>query len=90
MDTLETAAGLGVGVREIGSPDTQLLTIKYSPTAQFRNLLNEWTPLICALNAINRGMGLSDLYPFVISAPVVEKLCFIHEQVIEFGRNGRK
>jgi hypothetical protein len=34
--------------------------------------------LTVALNSFNRGMGLPDLYPFVLSAPVVEKLRFIH------------
>jgi len=33
------------------------------------------------LNNLNRGMGLADGYPFVISAPVIEKLQFVHEIV---------
>ncbi|KEZ76088.1 putative zinc-binding metallopeptidase [Salinisphaera hydrothermalis] len=31
------------------------------------------------INHVNRSMGLSDLYPFVLSAPVHEKLAFVHE-----------
>ena len=33
------------------------------------------------LNNLNRGMGLPDAYPFVLSAPSIEKLRFVHEVV---------
>ena len=36
-----------------------------------------WIPLSVALNMINRSMGHDDLYPFVIPAPVREKLDFV-------------
>jgi hypothetical protein len=38
-------------------------------------------PLTYALNSLNRGMGLRDLYPFVLSSPAIEKMKFIHETV---------
>lgn len=44
-------------------------------------MMADWVSLTCALNSINRGMGFSDLYPFVIPPAVVEKLRFIHEVV---------
>jgi hypothetical protein len=34
-----------------------------------------------ALNSLNRAMGLSDLYPFVLSTPAIAKLGFVHELV---------
>jgi hypothetical protein len=37
--------------------------------------------LTYVLNNLNRGLGLADSYPFVLSAPVVEKLRFIHETI---------
>ena len=37
-----------------------------------------WLPLTYALNAVNRSMGKDDLYPFVLSAPVMAKLDFVH------------
>jgi len=49
----------------------------------FDSLLTAWIPLTCALNSINRGMGLSDLYPFVIPPAVIEKLRFIHRVIKE-------
>ena len=31
-----------------------------------------------ALNSLNRSMGLTDLYPFVLSEPAIAKLRFVH------------
>ena len=41
-------------------------------------LVDAWLPIEFATNSLNRSMGLTDLYPFVISPRVVEKLGFIH------------
>jgi hypothetical protein len=54
---------------------------KADPDAPWRDLLADWLPLSIALNEINRGMGKADLYPFVLSAPVVEKLAFVDERI---------
>lgn len=90
MDTLETAASFGVSV----DPDNAANgtektggTIAFDQRMDFEQLMRSWTPLTCALNSINRGMGLSDLYPFVIPPMVVEKLRFIHQVVNSSGQN---
>ena len=41
-------------------------------------LVDAWLPIEFATNSLNRSRGLTDLYPFVISARVIEKLGFIH------------
>jgi hypothetical protein len=41
----------------------------------------KWFPLTYALNTLNRGMGLPDVYPFSLSAQAIEKLQFIHKIV---------
>lgn len=47
-------------------------------SASFRELVRTvWIPLSVALNQINRSMGKGDLYPFVIPAPVLDKLDFV-------------
>ncbi len=86
IDTLETAASFGVSV----NPDNAANgTPKACPPPtfgkwkNFDSLLAVWVPLTCALNSINRGMGLSDLYPFVIPAAVTGKLRFIHQLINE-------
>ena len=38
---------------------------------EFDAVLADWLPLTYALNAINRRMGRSDLYPFVLPQPVI-------------------
>jgi hypothetical protein len=89
VDTLESATAFGLSLDQNGDGKSQPLPIKYGERMDFDRLLAEWAPLTCALNAINRGMGLSDLYPFVIPPPVSEKLRFIHETVLRCGNGGR-
>jgi len=42
-------------------------------------LIETWLPLSNALNSLNRAMGLQDIYPFILSPPVVAKLSAIHD-----------
>jgi hypothetical protein len=86
VDTLESAADFDLSVKDEVVHRSGPVQIKAGRHLDFDQLILEWTPLVCALNAINRGMGLSDLYPFVMSAPVVEKLRFIHGVVLESAR----
>lgn len=82
MDTLETAANFGLSVNADNAANAAAQApspIVYGGQMEFDRLLASWVPLTCALNSINRGMGLSDLYPFVIPPAVVEKLRFIHQ-----------
>ncbi|MFL6159316.1 MAG: putative zinc-binding metallopeptidase, partial [Marmoricola sp.] len=71
-DTVETAAAYG------------LTTVDASVFSSFRDLvLGVWVPLSAALNQINRSMGRNDLYPFVIPAPVLDKLEFVSRLVAD-------
>jgi len=63
-DTLDTAREYGL--------------IPAADGRSFRETVDtEWLPLAIALNQINRSMGEEDLYPFVLSPAVLEKLEFI-------------
>ena len=88
IDSLETAAGFGMSLRP-KHPSAQSMTVDARQTAEshagFEQLLATWFPLTYALNSLNRGMGLPDLYPFVLSETAVEKLRFVHE-VVEVER----
>jgi len=82
MDTLETANSLGIGF----SPEEQhikKLVVKTCPnpykTKNFKDIFTASVALTCSVNSLNRSMGLSDIYPFVIPHKVVEKLTFIHD-----------
>ena len=43
-----------------------------------------------ALNCLSRSLGQPDLYPFVLSKPVVEKLGFIHDLARNAARHGEQ
>jgi hypothetical protein len=47
----------------------------------FDEVLAAWFPLTYAVNEINRGMGLPDVYPFVLSDSALDKLRFVHDAV---------
>jgi hypothetical protein len=79
-DTLQTADAFGI---RMSGPGAALLA-EANPDADaggFEPILDQWLPLSYALNAVNRSMGKDDLYPFVLSPAVVEKLSFVHELV---------
>lgn len=84
VDTLETAASFGLGLNPDGHQSHAPKTVSSKMSGRhtdFNKLLASWQPLTCALNSINRGMGFADLYPFVITEAVIEKLRFIHTLV---------
>ena len=65
-DTVDTAAQSG------------LTSVSPENFSSFRDLVTGvWLPLSGALNQINRSMGESDLYPFVIPPRVLDKLDFV-------------
>ena len=81
-DTLETAAGCGISVkpRRVGEPSMKADPKPSADTpSAFDTWVSDWHTLTYVLNNLNRGMGLPDGYPFVISPPVIEKLRFVHE-----------
>jgi hypothetical protein len=90
-DTRQTAAAHGVIVtgprfppRDTGLPLEPSLIAAPSvhDDEDFDGILGDWLPLVYALNAINRSMGKDDLYPFVLSPTVIEKLRFVHHRVL--------
>lgn len=69
-DALETANANGLIV------DPQVALRRFSDV-----VLGTWLPLAIALNQMNRSLGLQDLYPFVLAAPVVDKLEWVRDLV---------
>ncbi|WP_265521606.1 zinc-binding metallopeptidase family protein [Oerskovia flava] len=91
-DTLQTAASFGMSLGGlIGdklAPELlgALTTAPGYSSTGYREMgidriLDVWHPLAIAFNQINRSMGKDDLYPFVITKPVREKLSFVHDVV---------
>lgn len=84
VDTLETAQAFGLAVA--GFPVELIASAEQFDLSEpsddsFWRLITEWLPLTFAFNSINRSMGLKDLYPFVLSAPAIEKLRFVHQVI---------
>ncbi len=93
VDTLEIASAFGLRVRPKLKMGAELATtIDFDPHhADMDRLIDAWLPLTFAVNSINRSMGVSDLYPFVLTPAVIIKLGFIHQRIrAERGRPPRK
>ncbi|MFI4914353.1 MAG: putative zinc-binding metallopeptidase [Steroidobacterales bacterium] len=89
-DTLETAVACGLSLMPWRADEPVLkLDISRStpnaPSAPFERLINNWFPVTYLLNNLNRGMGLPDGYPFVLSPAAIEKLRFVHETIAAAG-----
>jgi hypothetical protein len=89
QDALEVANDFGlVGKRILLDPkETEGKPSLSKEQTTFDEVIGAWAEFSVALNSINRSMGLPDLYPFVLSAPVVAKLRFIYEVIMDSARN---
>lgn len=87
MDTLQTGYSFGLGLHpQIADPDDFLNIEEQQDPYQltdFVAIMNKWLPMSIAMNSINRSMGHTDLYPFVIMGDVMKKLTFIHKVCYE-------
>lgn len=96
VDSLETSASYGLEVHPtITSHQDFHARAAIDPYiwSSFEEMIDVWLPLTYAMNAMNRSMGLNDIYPFVLSPLVIRKLSFIHDlihapHVLEMDRHG--
>ncbi len=87
VDTLETACAFAMDLRPHEGAEHVDLD-PYAPATTIEDIVAAWLPLVFAVNSLNRSMGQGELYPFVLSTPVIEKLGFIHGLVQPFARRG--
>jgi len=79
VDTLETAAVFGLKVKPRRAKGALAAAIDFDPyRADMEKLIDAWLPVEFATNNLNRSMGLTDLYPFLLSPRVIDKLSFVH------------
>jgi hypothetical protein len=80
VDTLETAGAFGIKVKPRAARGHIAAAIDFDPyaTRRWDQIIEAWLPLEFATNSLNRSMGQLDLYPFVLSPKVIEKLGFVH------------
>jgi hypothetical protein len=77
QDALEVAADFGLKGKSIRKGVQFSKEIEAAKPDEFDSMIEEWLKLAVVLNSINRSMGHLDVYPFVLSRAVIEKLRFI-------------
>jgi hypothetical protein len=83
-DTLDTCAAFGM------APAGATFERRILGPSGFDTIIKMWLPLVWALNMVNRSMGRDDLYPFVLPAPVLDKMRFIHDVIDEITSDPAK
>lgn len=82
IDVTETAVACGLTLRPkhpnepLLEPDPKLIRRR-----DFGEVMDAWFAVTYVLNNLNRSLGQQDAYPFVLSAPAIEKLRFVHQAV---------
>ncbi len=87
-DTVETAAdsGLVLKPRRADEPALPKAPVAAAGALPFDQMIASWFPLTYVLNNLNRGLGLPDAYPFVLSDPAIAKLRFVHDTIARASR----
>ena len=83
-DSLETASAVGLSLRPSRGDEPAIRALSPSVSlmdAGFESMIERWLPLTYVMNNLNRGLGLADAYPFVLSPIVIEKLHFIYDTI---------
>jgi hypothetical protein len=92
VDTLETAKSHGLTLKVPGNRrgrrGTKTVATDDRLFHDYESLSSGWHALTIALNDLNRSMGLADVYPFVLSPAVHEKLRFVREVIGRAGSHG--
>ncbi len=81
VDTLEMASAFGMKVRPRLDRTGELKAeVDFNPYCahSIQRMVEAWAPIAFALNNMNRCLGMSDAYPFVLGKGVMAKLGFIH------------
>jgi hypothetical protein len=87
-DALETAAANGLWLRP-ERPDEPALRPEaefLEGPASFDHLIENWFALTYVVNNLNRGLGVPDGYPFVLSSKAIDKLHFVHDTIATAGK----
>jgi len=86
QDGLETAASWGLRLATPGGSPVTARPLEARAGSFASALVERWLPISQFVNSMSRSLGLVDGYPFVIPAPVVEKLDLVHQVVVSAGR----
>lgn len=90
VDTLEIARPVGMSVNPSVSEGQSLTAeVDFDPhrATDIHHLVDTWLSISFAVNSLNRAMGQPDLYPFILSPAVIEKLGFINQLLLKIKRS---
>ncbi|MGQ0503265.1 MAG: zinc-binding metallopeptidase family protein [Panacagrimonas sp.] len=90
VDSLETAYESGLSLNPRRRKDPQFVAMRpfsVRKVGTFSRMIDRWMALTYILNDLNRGLGLHDAYPFVLSERVIEKLKFVHQTIATQSRS---
>jgi hypothetical protein len=85
-DMLETAAASGLALQPSRRDEPSLKRAYGAANEPFDRLIESWVALTYIANNLNRSMGLTDAYPFVLSPSATAKLRFVHGVIAEASK----
>ena len=77
VDGLETARAYGIYPGETPAGTIHETEVAPYDAVSIDQIIAAWVPLTVAINSINRSLGQPDLYPFVLTEAIVEKIDFV-------------
>ena len=84
VDTLETAYAFGLAITprldQRGDMRADVDFDAYE-NGSMQHIVDTWLPVSFAMNSLNEAMGQRDVYPFILTPKIVEKLSFINDLV---------
>jgi len=85
MDMTETSNSFGIDVSPKVKDPSFKGKVDFDPyeMSDFNKVYKAWAPISLVINSLNRSMGISDMYPFVVSQKVIQKMNFIHNLLIK-------
>jgi hypothetical protein len=84
VDTLEMAGACGLRIQPtLDRVVSDQFAAEFDPHCEgtIDQIVGAWLPVALTVNSLNRCMGQPDLYPFILTPPVVAKLGFIHDLI---------
>ncbi|MCV2355991.1 putative zinc-binding peptidase [Paucibacter sp. B2R-40] len=88
QDGLDTAAAWGLQLANDvpGMPVLNARGLDPAAADVRADLIEQWLPVSQFVNAMDRSLGSSDSYPFVLTDKVLLKLAFVHQVLVAAGR----
>ena len=83
IDALETAQSFGLSLSPATRSEALETQVDFDPYqgVAFDQIVPAFVAITVAVNSLNRSLGQPDIYPFVFSAAVIDKLGFVHALV---------